>query len=748
MKGKTKLIILFAIVAVWITHIKAGESADSLTPEKGSAPLSVSDSGAIAASGSPSVQDGNTSMDTCLTEKRPTLISQIPVNHADFPIPCAETYSVAPDLSNIDNLWQFYFEEEAADKLSKNGFLVSGTAGQEFFEVYEQNRYLMLPSFITVDSLMHTYHLYFSHLLKRVEKEFLSDKITLLSKAMLKNSIAQYDKLKGSEWETAARRNVAFFTVGTKLLDENTAVNAYVKETVEHELDLIHRANSSEISEITGLPEDFTQYIPRGYYEGDEQLEQYFKAMMWYGRIHFVQANEDLDRSALLIAKALADDEECIELWQAIYAVTSFFAGASDDMGVCEYASAIHNIYGSDISIEDFIGNEEAFNRFHIMIASLSTAQVNSIPYGDDGQSAIAGFRFMGQRFTIDAFIMQKLVYDNVDKDKDGNYRMLPDVLDVPAALGNDIALHILEAEGSTGYDGYMENMSQLRQTLSEENTALWSSGLYASWLHTLRPLLDCKGEGYPFFMQSEEWAKKDLECFAGSFTELKHDTVLYSKQVIAEMGGGYEEEPDDRGYVEPEPLVYARFATLADSTGQGLEKYGMLLWEDQENLSRLSQIAKQLLEISNKELNNEPLTVLEYEFIRSYGGYLEHFWYDAVRETNGSENISTQEVPAALVVDIATDLNGRVLEAATGNPSKIYVAVKVDGKVKIACGSVYSFYQFTYPFDASATEGDRMTDSAWRQMIGLAPDESGNYNYDASVQKPDWTNSYRYTPN
>ena len=118
MKGKTKLIILFAIVAVWITHIKAGESADSLTPEKGGAPLSVSDSGAIAASGSPSVQDGNTSMDTCLTEKRPTLISQIPVNHADFPIPCAETYSVAPDLSNIDNLWQFYFEEEAADKLS------------------------------------------------------------------------------------------------------------------------------------------------------------------------------------------------------------------------------------------------------------------------------------------------------------------------------------------------------------------------------------------------------------------------------------------------------------------------------------------------------------------------------------------------------------------------------------------------------------------------------------------------------
>ena len=48
--------------------------------------------------------------------------------------------------------------------------------------------------------------------------------------------------------------------------------------------------------------------------------------------IDFVQANEDLDRSALLIAKALADDEECIELWQAIYAVTSFFAGAISEL--------------------------------------------------------------------------------------------------------------------------------------------------------------------------------------------------------------------------------------------------------------------------------------------------------------------------------------------------------------------------------------------------------------------------------
>ena len=62
---------------------------------------------------------------------------------------------------------------------------------------------------------------------------------------------------------------------------------------------------------------------------------------MWYGRIHFQQNEEDLDRSALLMTKALADDGEAVSLWGAIYSVSSFFAGASDDSGVCEYAPLV-----------------------------------------------------------------------------------------------------------------------------------------------------------------------------------------------------------------------------------------------------------------------------------------------------------------------------------------------------------------------------------------------------------------------
>ena len=673
------------------------------------------------------------------TNTRPTLIKTMKESEVSDITPCVTPYTVEDDLSNVENLWQFYLQDEVAEKLIQNGFVVCGEAGNEFFEIYEQNRYMLVPNFITVDSLMHTYHLYFSHLMKNVEKDYLADSVIQLSKRMLEASLTQYEELQGSEWESAAKRNVAFFTVGAKLVDDSVSVQEDVRDVVQGELERIASADGIYESLITGENEDYTQYTPRGYYEGDQKLEQYFRAMMWYGRIHFSQEEEDLDRSALLMTKALADDAQVYDLWESIYAVTSFFAGASDDVGVCEYATLMSKVYGEDVTIAKLTRNEKDFEEFHALTAELPAPQINSIPIQQGEENVIPGFRFMGQRFSVDASIMQKLIYSDVEENNQGEKRMLPDVLDVPAALGSDTALAILEACGANDYEGYSENMNLLRDGLSQENETLWSASLYAGWLNTLRPLLTEKGEGYPMFMQSEEWAKKDLECFAGSYTELKHDTILYSKQVMAEMGGGYEEEPDFRGYVQPEPLVYERFAALADMTAEGLKEYGMLSTADEENLARLSTVADQLLTISVKELQNEALTEEEYTFIECYGGDIEHFWYEAVKGDSESENIYSGDFPAAIVADIATDPNGSVLEVATGNPSVIYVVVQVDGKIKIASGSVYSFYQFSWPMD------DRLTDSKWRQMMGWQADENGYYNFDKPVEKPQWTESYRY---
>ena len=64
----------------------------------------------------------------------------------------------------------------------------------------------------------------------------------------------------------------------------------------------------------------------------------------------------------------------------------------------------------------------------------------------------------------------------------------------------------------------------------------------------------------------NEAWKTKDLVSALGSYTELKHDTVLYGKQSMAEMGGG---SPDEipKSYVEPNLELYEKLSWLLEYT-------------------------------------------------------------------------------------------------------------------------------------------------------------------------------------
>ena len=658
--------------------------------------------------------------------------------------PSAPEYTIKDDLSNIINHDEYdYYDDEWKDKIVKNGFVVTDNAGREFFELYETNRYLQRPNFVTVDSMMHTYHVYFAYLMSDIEKNHLYDDLKTLTNDMLSASYDQFKELEGSEWESSARRNIAFFSVPAVLLDDSAKFPSEVKDIVKEEYDLVMAAGGISDSPLTGDYEDYSQYKPRGYYEGNETLEKYFRAMMWYGRRQFDQEEEDMDRSALLITLALDDGN--YDRWSNIYAVTSFFAGASDDLGYCEYMPVIKEAYGDKVSVSDLAGNEGSWKEFHRLTAKLRAPRINSIPIEDteenkDEDNVIPGYRFMGQRFTIDATIMQELVYRRVGEFDDAKKRLLPDFLDVPAALGSEKAYSILKEAGQTDYKNYDRNLENMRKEFINDDNSIWKASLYAGWLNTLRPLLEEKGKGYPYFMQNDEWVKKDLETFAGSFTELKHDTVLYSKQVMAEMGGGWDDDKDYRGYVEPEPLVYHRFSALAKDTAEGLDELGYLSRDDEDNLEKLAELADKLKVISIKELTDEKLTDEEFELIDIFGGEIEHFWYDAMKGMTGNEYPTTNDFPAALVVDVATDPNGSVLQMATGDPSCIYVVVPVDGKLRIAEGCIYSFYQFEQPIS------DRLTDSEWRQKMGIENDSYEDFTpYGKAYDHPEWATSYRY---
>lgn len=670
--------------------------------------------------------------------KRPSFFDSVSGNYVLTEEPSVPEYTVESGLSNVVNAKYFYLTDEMTSALEEYGFVVDASYGsKEFFSEYEENRYNLLPNFVTVDSMMHSYHLYFSYLLRTTEKNYLKDMMGELSSFMFEKSKAQLEELQGTEWEDAARINTAFFAVGCRLTGAEAEIPDDIASVAEDEISLVMAADTLTDSPLFGGMEDYSQYAPRGYYEGDDNLEAYFRTMMWYGRRNFAQKDETLDRSALLMT--LAMDEEAFPLWEKAYLITSFFAGASDDNGYYEYRPVIDEFFGSDVTAADLAGAEDEWKAYHEYTAAMKAPQINSVPVMDTGTETDnlaenAGFRFMGQRFSLDAAIFQNLMYNKIEPASDGDQRMLPNALDIPAVMGSDEALDILVELGEDKYPNYLEKVDELRSGMEVAPEAIWSASLYSRWLYTLKPLLEEKGEGWPMFMQSSLWLRKNLQTFLGSYTELKHDTVLYAKQAMAEMGGDNIEKKDDRGYVEPEPEVYARLSALTEATITGLSDYGILESADQENLEKLKTLADQLTVISEKELRNETLSDSEYDLIRTYGGQLEHFWQEAYKDE--TDNPNTFEYPAAIVTDVATDPNGSCLELGTGNAMTLYAVVPVDGELKLASGTVFSFYQFEQPIS------ERLTDTSWRMMMGIYYDSS-NPNQADPKDLEDWTSQF-----
>lgn len=665
--------------------------------------------------------------------------------------PSVPTIDLKDDLSNLhnkDQISSLLYDSDTKDQFLDNGFIITPGWNDEFFSLYETHRYNYVPSFVTTDSLLHNYHLLFDHLLRQTEEDFLIENLKELNASMVEVSLEQYNTLKNTDWENAARRNIGLFAVASRLLDSTVEIPSIVQTEVEKELNLIEEkagveeavivnlgreeeiglVNPPDVKMAGNLLEDYSQYIPRGHYDRTENLEKYFKSMMWLGRMTYRFNNADEAASAVLITQAL-EDSDIASLWQSIYEPTNFFVGESDDVTYQDLKPFIDEAYSGQVSVSQLVSNSYAYDQLFTELQKLDPPKINSIPVlqssiEEDRDAQIIGFRFMGQRFTVDASIIQRLICRDVGNKRGTidcggtipDSRMLPNGLDIPAAFGSDEAYDILDQAGETEYYRYPENMELLQEYVGGLDQTIWTQNVYWGWLYALKPLVEPVGQGYPSFMQNQAWIRKDLQSFLGSWAELKHDTILYAKQAYAELGGGPPTQYDDRGYVEPRPEVFGRLASLTKMTREGLELRGLISDSMAENLSLMESLASSLKTIAEKELNDELRTEEEYELIRSYGGQLEHFWLEVNKSDMEAEGKDAGQFlsdnPAAIIADVATDPNGTVLEVGVGKVDNIYVLVEVEGVAKVAKGGVFSYYEFPWPLN------DRLTDDKWREML------------------------------
>ena len=110
--------------------------------------------------------------------------------------------------------------------------------------------------------------------------------------------------------------------------------------------------------------------------------------------------------------------------------------------------------------------------------------------------------------------------------------------------MGSEEAYNILKEMGENEYANYDTQMAKVRTEIS----CLAGGFVDAKPVLVMAVFVPAAAGGrrmqrYPAFMRTQAWARKDIHTALGSWTELKHDTILYAKQVMAEMGGGGPEE-------------------------------------------------------------------------------------------------------------------------------------------------------------------------------------------------------------
>ncbi len=639
-------------------------------------------------------------------------------------------YTLPVDLAGVQFADQIQFSEAQRQLLSQNGFVVlppKPSEYREFYQVYEAGRYDFRPVFITTDSIYHVYHLLFDKMLRDLERDSFIATLNSLTTTMLNASYQQYGTLKGTALEEPALRNVAFFAVAAQLLGLPDAVPSEATDLVNAELALINGTAGPQVSPIwdrADLPEDkkliedYSQYIPRGHYTRSEELKKYFRTMMWYGRLTYRLKDEFETRRALLMTQTIrtavtADGTPAVTLWQNIYEPTTFIVGKADDLSFFEYGALMDSVFGPNADPKSF-ADDAKFAAFMEAAKTLPPPQVNSmwVWIWEDKEQATKGFRFMGQRFTLDAYVFGQVIWRKVGTDT--KPRGLPKGLDFMAAMGSEEAYDILKEMGENQYANYDTQLAKVRKEIAGLQTDSWTQNLYWSWLYALQPLLAPKDTRYPAFMQTQAWTRKDLHTALGSWTELKHDTILYAKQVMAEMGGGGAEQPP-HSYVEPNPEAYARLLALAAMTEDGLIQRGLLSDLTRGNLENLISELGFLQRMSEAEMNGTQISDDDYWHMYYWGGVLEQFTLAAADMEPGVDRPILEDQKAALIADVATGLapDGSLvaLEEAIGQPTIIYIVLPGQ-PTRLATGAVFSYYEFPVPVSG------RMTDEQWQGMV------------------------------
>ena len=693
-------------------------------------------------------------------DKSWSLVKEVQEEIPEFTLPAytanVQPYKIAKDLSNVENLYRFDgFTDEQKKMLARNGFIVLPGGYTKAYYVYDNNEYAGVPSFVTSDVILHIYHQFYDKSLMSIEANYLYDDLDMMTRQMLDKSILLLKQLKDEDLKAIQKKNIAYFMVARMLFTQSDKLDIQMDEADKDILELAKReyalaqdAAGIEKSPLFKHDIDYSQFTVRGHYTRSEELNRFFKTMMWFGLIpmELINKNEviqyDNIYQALLISYMTVADSEDVcdaQLWTNIYKPTSSYVGLSDDINVFVMNGLRIEVFGEN-SVPDDFNDEQYHDILTKAVKALPRPRIQGKLTNSDTPTGLQ-FRYMGQRYVLDSEILQELMKPIL--------RPVPTALDVCGVLGSNTAEKLLfeEYKPQESWPDYTEVYNKLKSTVSAYDKKYWQSNLYNGWLWSIQSVIKeyDTDSGMPFFMTTDAWKYKSLNAALGSYTELKHDTVLYSKQAVAEMGGPLD-YPDMWHYVEPNVELYAKLKYLTSYTCSVLDENGMLSQRLKYGADEYIDLLQLLIDCSIKELRNESLSEEEYTRLLRVGGTLETICHYFMPESTDDSYEPINDPTDMLVTDIAT-VESMALSIGTGYFDDIYVVIPHEGKLYLTRGCTYSFYEFL--------SSKRLTDEEWWRMQGIIV-ERGDYGFYVRMEEPskdlpeqpEWTSKFKSNSN
>lgn len=666
------------------------------------------------------------------TPKESAFIKRISAREAElqkqnFVVPAGQLVNTR----NIINPYQLEnIDPRLEQMLGRYGFAIVPEQKEQLFHIYERNDYQNFPSFVTTDLFLQAFHMYFDCMTREAEENTLLNAMVELSHQMYEemNRVARTTQKK--DIRRAANFNAAFFAIGYALLTDKPlpAIDTEWKTLAEQELDFAKQAgdHNSEFLDYTKHSFPYSLFRPRGHYTRSEKLKRYFRGMMW---LQTAPYKLDIDfklGAAALMASSIANNAKLVKTYKSVSDPITFLFGAPDNITILQLNEVM---VGLGLTPETVIGNSRKTKQLHDAAVEMAKRQTRILPKDDEEYSYMVNL--MPQRYMPDAEVLQEMV----DHENNPAQRVCPKGLDVMAAIGIPAAERILlqELKEQQGWSGFTKALEQMEQRMKEID---WNETVATQWINSLKVLCD-KNSKYPYFMQTPQWDKKNLNSALASWAELKHDAILYAKQPAgAECGGDGPPPPIVKGYVEPNVSYWQLALTLIDATEAVYTRYNLSTEKTHDISDRLREEAQFLLNISKKELQGKRLNDQEYLQIMVIGAEFENLTLDLLRQPDqeylyGWESIEGADRSISVVADVITasykniPINQRsILYEAVGPACEIYVIVEIDGLLYLTRGAVFSYREFQ-----RALSEPRWTDEEWQEQLKQQP----------RTGEPDW---------